>query len=499
MTVSAAGAGTLVLDIGKTHAKLLLLDGGGVERWRAGCRNAPQGEPDGPDGDRGYLALGIRRLHDWLDAEMAALGRTLAGASAADLPARLITTTHGAAFVPLGADGPLLPPLDYEWDGLGEAADDGVSGFDRSLSDFAHHGTPRLPLGLNGGRQIDWLLRHRARALSRLRCWLPYPQYWAWWFSGVVASEVSSLGCHTGLWCPTQRRFSNWALASGVAARFAPLRAAWDTLGPLRPELASRWRLPGHLQVLTGAHDSNACLALHMRAHPEAVVVSSGTWTVVMAPGGESHHLRAERDELVNVAVDARAVPTARFMGGREFDVLCGGADPALATQQALHDLLQAGWHALPSWSSGGGRFAGRAGKVMQGGSPAPAGAEAVPKALRPALASLYCARMCALLVQSVGRIDADVIVDGPLAQNEAFRTALAAALGPGARLMHGANDVEGTAKGAWRLAYWHVGDSDASPAALAHWPRPEDALAQALAADDRRWQLACEAEGPAK
>lgn len=478
--------GTLVLDIGKSRAKLLLVDGAGSERWRDECANASQLVPGDGDDAPGYLALGVDRLMDWIDGALSRLGQELAGARPpCPPPRRLIVATHGAAFCALGEHGLLLPPIDYEWDGYGDV----TAGFEASLANFGHHGTPALPQGLNAGRQLDWLQRRHAKRLQGLRCWLPYPQYWSWWLCGVAASEVSSLGCHTGLWAPADGRFSDWARASGIADRFAPLSPASEPLGRLRPALARRWGLPEDMQVMTGAHDSNACLARHLRAHPDAIVVSTGTWTVVMAPGASTQRLRPEMDELVNVAVDGRAVPTARFMGGREFAALCDGADPLLATDAALSEVLADGWSALPSWAGTGGPFAGLRGRVLRNGQPDPAGPQAVPVRLRPALASLYCARMSGLLIDDLQGDDhgvrAPVIVEGPLAHNQAYCTALAAHLRGRRELLCCADDIEGTARGAWLLA--KAADSVAlSPLAPAG---PIDAaLRQALDEDARRW-----------
>ncbi len=483
---------TLVLDVGKSHAKLLLIDRQGAERWGDSIANEPQWVGAGADGAPGYLGLGIRRLADWIDAALRRLAAWRSGAGANEAaPRRLIVTTHGAAFVALGEAGALLPPIDYEWDGYGQV----TAGFEASLGNFAHHGTPRLPQGLNAGRQLDWLQRCRPKELAGLRHWLPYPQYWAWRFSGVAANEVSSLGCHTGLWAPTHDRFSDWAQASGIAARFAPLRRAWEPLGPLRPELARRWSLPADLQVLVGAHDSNACLARHLRTHPDALVLSTGTWVIAMAPGAPTHRLEPGMDELINVAVDGRSLPTARFMGGREFAALCAGADPAHATVERLREVLASGWQALPSWSDSGGPFVGRRGQLLRRGRPVIDGPAALPAALRPALAALYCARVSALLIDELLPATAAgapaVIVEGPFAHNEAFCSVLAAHLRGRSRLLRCTDDIEGTARGAWLLAHWHDPQAVGALPALALVDAPDEPLRAALAADAIGWRAA--------
>ena len=442
---------TLILDIGKSNAKLALADAGGAVLRSTGVANASE-----HDEEHGYLALGVSRLEAWLlDAVPALLGGLV--------PDRIVVATHGAAFCALGDDGLVLPPIDYEWDGYGDT----TAAFEASLANFGHHGTPPLGQGLNAGRQIDYVHRRWPELAARIRYWVPYPQYWSWWLCGVACTEVSSLGCHTGLWSPAHDRYSDWAVARGIARRFAPLRPAWDVIGELRPRLARRWGLPAGIGIVAGVHDSNACLARHLRAHPVATIVSTGTWCVAMSPGAATGRLRPERDELVNVAVDGRPVPTARFMGGREFARLSEGCDPALATIEALREVLEAGWMALPSYAAGSGPMPDRQGQILLRGRLAPAGIEAVPLRLRAALAALYCADMTMMLIEDLGPPEptlsdaqAPVILEGPLAGNAAYLGAMSAALQP-RPLLQSTDSLEGTARGAWMLAWWQASRSE--------------------------------------
>jgi sugar (pentulose or hexulose) kinase len=468
---------TLVLDIGKSNAKLVLIAADGRATRSTAVVNESR-----LDTEHGFQALGVARLQDWL---LRSVPDLLAG----EVPGRLSVTTHGAAFCAIADDGLVLPPIDYEWDGY-----DGVTAaFDASLANFAHHGTPRLGQGLNGGRQLDFVHRRWPAQARRIRYWLPYAQYWSWWLSGVACTEVSSLGCHTGLWAPAEGRYSDWAIARGIAERFAPLRPAWDVIGTLRPTLAKAWSLPAGVEVIAGAHDSNACLARHLRTHPLATVVSTGTWCIVMAPGADAARLAPERDELVNVAVDGRGVPTARFMGGREFATLCGGADPALATLRSLTELMQEGWMALPSFAEAGGPFAGRPGRILHRGALIGAGLSAVPERLRPALATIYCACLSALLVDDLAGPDAatttaPVILEGPLAHNLAYGPAMAALL-PSRPVLRATDPLEGTARGAWMLSHWQAqreisGDTALRPAAC-----EDAALARAMRTHAQAWR----------
>ena len=77
-----------------------------------------------------------------------------------------------------------------------------------------------------------------------------------------------------------------------------------------------------------GIHDSNASyLRFLMDREREAfTVVSSGTWTIVMANRGDLRRLREDRDMLANVNAFGAPIATARYMGGREYEAIAQGA-----------------------------------------------------------------------------------------------------------------------------------------------------------------------------
>jgi L-fuculokinase len=429
---------TLVLDIGKSNAKLVLVDAAGEVLARRVQPNAPMPGPD-------YIALGVPRLQQWLLDSVADLPER-------DRIGRISISTHGAAFCAIDDAGLVLPPIDYEWDGYG----DHRAAFEQAIDPFAHTGSPTLPAGLNAGIQLFWLQRTQPQTWARIRHWLPYPQFWAWWLSGVAASEVSSLGCHTQLWAPWAGRFSDWAERSGIAALFPPLRGAGEVLGTLRPDLAARWGMSLDCEVVCGVHDSNACLVRYL-PRPDTTLLTTGTWTVVMSTArAEDAPVDAE---LFNVAVDGRLVPTARFMGGRDFDHLCAGVDPAWATKDALAALEEAGWEARPL----PGDQAEAAFEFWCLGQRMSDDAQVVPAPLRPALAAVYCAERSAALITRLSSRGA-VVLEGPLAGNEAFGWALAARLGSDRPLYRSKDVLEGTVRGAWQLGCGDAVQNEAGP-----------------------------------
>jgi L-fuculokinase len=95
--------------------------------------------------------------------------------------------------------------------------------------------------------------------------------------------------------------------------------------------------------------------------------------------------LREEVDTLANVDAFGKAVPTARFMGGREYAAICGV--DAVQTQPSVGDLeavLESGALAVPSFADQGGPFRSQAGRIVGDAPDAPHH--------RAALAAMYCA-----------------------------------------------------------------------------------------------------------
>ena len=88
-------------------------------------------------------------------------------------------------------------------------------------------------------------------------------------------------------------------------------------------------------------------------------MVSTGTWVISMAIGGRAMALDAARDTLINVNAFGDPVPSARFMGGREWSRLMDGRDPAV-TPADVEAVLARGIMLFPS--------------VEQAPAPSPAG-----------------------------------------------------------------------------------------------------------------------------
>ena len=454
---------TVALDVGKTKVRLAAIDERGNEIEGMA---RPSAARDGPP----YPHVDTDELFDWIVDGLRTLARR-------HEITEIVPIGHGACAALLSGDSLALPVLDYEFTGPEEIGD-----YELSARRFAETLSPRLPAGLNLGRQLAWQKARFPEAFERADRLLLLPQYWAWRISGVAVSEVTSLGCHTDLWAPRRGVCSDYARSSGVDRLLPPLRHAWDRLGPLRPELAARTGIRDVCGVLAGIHDSNASYFAQRAAREgQFAVVSTGTWVVVMARGARLDSLDEHRDTLGNVDPLGDAVATARFMGGREFAAIAGGDGLSLPIDSAdVLATIERGGLVLPTFVSGVGPFRRAKGEIAL---PSPSS----PRE-RAAAAALYCALVTDVCLDLVGA-SGEVIVEGPFARNAGILAALAG-LRPHQRVL-ASSDATGTFAGAACLAAWSRGETTAAARAPAALAPASPAAPARMAAHRARWRAA--------
>ena len=416
-----------VIDIGKSNAKFAVVD------LESGSELAVRKMPNRSLEDGPYL-------HYDIDAIWAFLLDAIALLNSQHKLDALSVTTHGACAALVDAAGDLaLPVLDYEDKGPDELHAE----YDVARPEFSETFSPRLPQGLNLGAQLFWQARRFPDEFARARWILPYPQYWGFRLSGVTASEITSLGCHTDLWSIETGLYSSLVMRQGWIDRMPEVHQASSVLGPIRPELAEQLGLREDLPVLTGIHDSNASLLPHLVGHALPFsVVSTGTWVICATPGGDLADLDPTRDCLANIDAFGRPVPSARFMGGREYEILTHGQAIAPWGDAVLHCLEQPVM-LLPSVQPGSGPFPNRISRWQ------PA-VDGLDPQTRFAAISFYLAMMTSECLGMTGG-EGDIIVEGPFAANLLYLKMLSSATGR--PVLADAASATGTSIGAALLA----------------------------------------------
>ncbi|QFY62620.1 carbohydrate kinase (plasmid) [Rhizobium grahamii] len=417
-----------VLDIGKTNAKVVVLDSA------TGTEIAQAKTPNAVLKDGIYPHYATDRL--WAFAIDAL--RSFAKEPGFDA---ISVTTHGASAALLDASGNLaMPVLDYEH----EYPEEIRSAYGKLRPSFEETFSPHQAMGLNIGAQLHYQKKAFPDLFAEVATIVTYPQYWTARLTGVLSNEVTSLGCHTDLWNPREGRYSSLVDTLGIRDLMAPIRSAFDALGPVLPEVAETIGLTVEVPVYCGIHDSNASLLPHLvdRAAPFAVV-STGTWVINFGVGGDLDHLDPSRDTLANVDAYGRAVPSSRFMGGREFELLSAEIGPVSSDDAggAVATAIGKGIMLLPNVASGSGPFPGQQSRWID--------AEGASVEERHAGVCLYLALMTEACLGLIGA-DGPIVVEGPFSLNTTYLELLASLTGREVIAIPGST---GTSAGAALLA----------------------------------------------
>ena len=405
-----------VFDLGKTNQKVLLLDASDLNEITS--RQMPNSVLQDP-----YPHLDTASQWQFLCACLADFGQAYGVDGVA-------ITTHGATAALVTGDALALPVLDYEF----ELPQADVAAYNALRPAFSETFSPRLPAGLNLGAQLHYLQTHFPTEFSSTEHILTYPQYWSFRLTGQARSEVTSLGCHTDLWQPETGNFSSLVGQTLPANLFPPLAQAGDVFA-LSHQAARATGLHAGLPVTCGIHDSNASLVPWLASDDPLSVVSSGTWTIVMSLGCASAAMDAELDMLANVDALGRPTPTARFMGGRDYELLTHGCD-GHTTLGDIMAVISKGIFIMPGRMPGVGPFPHARGG-WRGTAP-----ETTAEKL--ASATLYLALMTQTCLELAG-IGQRIVLGGPLARNLPFARCLSSLTGVA---VHLSGDATGAATG---------------------------------------------------
>jgi sugar (pentulose or hexulose) kinase len=318
-------------------------------------------------------------------------------------------STHGATVVLVNKcyslSGLTLPVLDYEWNGIESELD-----YVNNRPEFDETFSPYLPAGLNIASQLFWLENNFPMTFHKSSNILLYPQYWTWRLTGLFLSEITSLGCHSDLWHIKRSKYSSLVKLKKWNKKFPPLCPAKNPVGYVSNIFAKYSTINPSCIVYTGLHDSNANFLRYIRQKESIkyTIISSGTWIIVFSPSSKTEHLIKNKDMLSNVNAYGESVPCVRFMGGREFDIICrkvGTKTTAKINEANIQSIINNKIIAIPDFSIGSGPFSGRKNQILNYANNG------------LALATLYVALMLNYALDLL-KSKNDIIIEGVLAKN---------------------------------------------------------------------------------
>ncbi len=419
--------GIAVVDAGYTNSKVALFSPQGkmlAEHMVASCHVA------GPP----YRHIDPEPLLVLCRAALPALDRILPVDA-------IVPCAHGAAMACVDAAGGLaLPVMDY----ISQPPTEIVEAYRKIAPKFEETYCTLLPMALTHGLQLFWQAQAFPGDFARAKTLMPWIQYVGFRLSGEAVREISSMSCQTHLMDTRTQQLSSLVRGQGWSHLFPRMAKAWETIGHLQPEFrGSGFR--GEGRMLAGVHDSTANFMRYVCAGlGRFTLVSTGTWSISFDPSTELSQLVEARDTNTNTDVLGRTVACSRFFGGKEFEIVSGGAPAELSSLTTVELLVARGTRVLPSMTDSGGPVPGKGGKGRIEG-PLPRDDNE-----RVSLAALYCAQMVSEQLDAIASRH-DIIVDGPFSQNTVLLQVLAQ-LRPDQRVL--ASDLrDGTTAGAAALA----------------------------------------------
>jgi sugar (pentulose or hexulose) kinase len=293
-----------IFDIGKTNKKCFLLN----EQYKIVFERSVQfAEIKDEDG---FPCDDVQQLSAWIQdliKEIMAL---------AEFEIKAINfSAYGASFVHIGLDGKAAGPL-YNYlkpypQELQKKFYDTYGG-ETKLS----VATASPVLGnLNSGMQLYRLKYEKPEWFEKLQYSLHLPQYISWLVTGKPCAEITSIGCHTGLWDFSAKMYHDWVYAEALDEKFPPV---------LRSNAAIEVEVAGKkIKAGIGLHDSSSALIPYLACFSEPfILLSTGTWCISLNPFNDAPLTTEElqQDCLCYLEYHGRPVKASRLFAGNEHE-----------------------------------------------------------------------------------------------------------------------------------------------------------------------------------
>lgn len=293
-----------IFDIGKTNKKLILFDEAlnivsQTETVFPEIRDDDGFECDDVDNLISWMQKSFKELTESEEYEVIALNFSTYGATLAFLDEAGNKTAPVYNYLKEMPKG-LLEEFYKKYGGVEE--------FSRKTA------SPALCM-LNSGLQIFWLKNKKPDYWHKTKYILHFPQYVSYIFTGEIASEYTSIGCHTALWDFDAMTYHKWLTDEAITLPQPVSNATtFDT------EINGKTIKTG-----IGIHDSSASLVPYLKANQgkEFILVSSGTWAINMNPFSSDKLTIEElrKDSLCFLSIDQKQVKASRLFLGHIHEV----------------------------------------------------------------------------------------------------------------------------------------------------------------------------------
>ena len=293
-----------IFDIGKTNKKFLVFDA----QYKIILEESNQ-LPEMTDED-GFPCENLNALRNWIKQ----MSTTKMASTQFNLVA-MNFSAYGASFVHVDEQGNSMTPL-YNY----------LKPFPEALKNqfYQKYGGEELfsqltaspVLGsLNSGLQLYRLKMERPELFEKIRYSLHLPQWISSLMNHQFFSDMTSIGCHTGLWNFQKKRYHDWVELEGIVRKLAPV---FPSVFTVDTNWEGRTLITG-----IGLHDSSAALVPYLLLEDEPfILISSGTWNISLNPFNQTALTADElsKDGLCYLEFRGRPVKASRLFAGHEHE-----------------------------------------------------------------------------------------------------------------------------------------------------------------------------------
>lgn len=294
----------LIFDIGKTNKKILLFNQEYNLVYEASIQLAETIDEDG------FACEDVHALTDWLKNSFDEILKN----EKFDIKA-VNFSGYGASFVYLDKTGNIIAPL-YNY--LKPYTDHLKKQFYNTYGGeklIAQQTASPILGSLNSGMQLYRLKYEKPELYNKTEYALHLPQYLSFIISKKVATDITSIGCHTMLWNFQKNNYHEWVYKEALNEKLAPVYNSNKTSSTIFNNK--------QIEVGIGLHDSSSALIPYLKTFNEPfILISTGTWCISLNPFNDSALTDYElnNDCLCYLSYEGKPVKASRLLAGYEHE-----------------------------------------------------------------------------------------------------------------------------------------------------------------------------------